>query len=71
MCSQRGLHLGDVGLAPNEAGDRRPQVSRGRVDCSQRRKVRWQSRRLQLKHRDPVPAGADINDNVDSVRLPM
>ena len=40
MRSQRRLHLGDLGLAPDEAGDRRPQVSRTRIQRPQWRKVR-------------------------------
>jgi hypothetical protein len=40
MSLHSGLNLGDLGLAPNEAGDRRPQVPRIPIQRPQRRKVR-------------------------------
>ncbi len=39
MCSQRGLHLDDVGLAPDEAIGCRPQVARTRIERTQRREL--------------------------------
>ena len=54
MCSQRRLHLGDFGLAPDEAGGRRPQVPRTRIERTQRRKLDAQARRPQLEHPDRV-----------------
>ena len=52
MSLHRGLQLGDLGLAPNEARGRRPQVPRTRIQRPQRRKVRAQARRSDLEHPD-------------------
>ena len=49
MCPQRGLHLGDLGLAPNEAGDLRSQVGWTDIKRPQRRKIRAQARRTDLE----------------------
>jgi hypothetical protein len=54
MCSQRGLHLSDVGLAPDEAIGCRPQVARTRIERTPRRELDAQAGRPQLKHRDRV-----------------
>jgi hypothetical protein len=48
------LDLGDLIVAPNPAGDRGSQVPWCRVESPQWRKVRSESRRLQLKHPDRV-----------------
>jgi hypothetical protein len=50
MGAQRRLHVGDFGLAPDEAGGLRAQVSRSHIQCSQRRKVRAQAGCSDLKH---------------------
>jgi hypothetical protein len=50
VCAQRRYHLGDLRLAPNEAGDRRSQVAWAHIQCSQRGKVRAQALRLDLEH---------------------
>jgi hypothetical protein len=49
MGSHRRFHIGNLGFPPDEAGDRGPQVSRARIQCPQRRKVRAQPRRTDLK----------------------
>ena len=43
MSLHRGLQLGDLGLAPDEARGRSPQVPRTRIQRPQRRKVRAQA----------------------------
>jgi hypothetical protein len=50
MSLYRGLHLAGLGLTSDEAGQRGAQVSRTRVQCPQRRKVRLQALRLDLEH---------------------
>ena len=51
-CSWSRFHLVDLGLAPDEAGDRRPQIPRTHVQCPQRRKLRAQALRSHLEHTD-------------------
>ena len=50
MSLYRGLHLAGLGLAPDEARGRRPQIPRTRIQCPQRRKVRAQAGRSDLKY---------------------
>jgi hypothetical protein len=45
-------YLAGLGLAPNEAGGRGPQVPRTGIQRPQRRKVRLQARRADLKQPD-------------------
>ncbi len=52
MSLHRGLHLGELGLAPNEAGNHSPQVPWTRIWRTQRRKVCGQALRLDLEHLD-------------------
>ena len=66
MSLDRRLHLGDLGLAPDEACGRRPQIPRTRIECPQRRKVRAQARRSDLEHPDrrrhvPQPSRPQIH----------
>ena len=67
MSLHRGLHLGDLGLAPNETRRRRPQVPRTHIQCPQGRELRAQIRRSDLKHPDrcrqiPQPSRPQIDE---------
>ena len=50
MSLYRRLNLAGVGLAPDEARGRRPQIPLTRIHCPQRRKLRAQAGRAHLKH---------------------
>ena len=50
MGLDRCVQLGDLGLAADEARGLGPQIPRTRVQRPQRRKVRLQARRSDLKH---------------------
>jgi hypothetical protein len=52
MILHRRFDLGDLGLAPDEAGDLRAQVPRRYIQCPQRRKLRLQPWRADLKQPD-------------------
>jgi hypothetical protein len=70
MSLHRGLNLGDLGLAPDKARSRRPQIARTRIERPQCRKVSLQAHRSDLKHTDrggqiPQPSRPQI-DQVNS-----
>ena len=50
MRAQGRLKIGDLGVAADQARDRRTQISGIRVDSTQWRKVRAQTRRTDLEH---------------------
>ena len=52
MRAQGRLKIGDLGVAAYQARDRRTQISGVRVDSTQWRKVRRQTRRTHLEHPD-------------------
>ncbi len=52
MSFHRGVQLGDLRLTPDEARGLRPQIPRTRIQRPQRRKIRLQARRSDLKYSD-------------------